>query len=140
MTIYVIINFSPTFKWRLAKYNHQVVSVCTLGMLLGATALGYSAAAQADQTGGVITSGDAELLASIDADLSGNEGSAYAWAYPYSDFASASADLNATESITTGDVTAAKIDKMAEVAVGEVATFWSSLGLTFPVEENSAKS
>ena len=36
--------------------------------------------------------------------------------------------------------TTAKTDKMAEVAVSEVAIFWSSLGLTFPVEELSAKS
>jgi hypothetical protein len=34
----------------------------------------------------------------------------------------------------------AKIDKTADVAVSEVAHSWSSLGLTFPVEELSAKS
>jgi hypothetical protein len=34
----------------------------------------------------------------------------------------------------------AKIDKMAEVAVDEVAQIWSSLGLEFPVKELAAKS
>ena len=48
----------PTVAWRLAKHNRQVVSVCSRGILLGATALGYSAAALAGPTGGVITCGD----------------------------------------------------------------------------------
>lgn len=57
MTTYISDSVRPTFAWRLAKHNHQVVSVCTRGMLLGATALGYSAAALADPTGGVIVGG-----------------------------------------------------------------------------------
>ncbi len=36
--------------------------------------------------------------------------------------------------------TSAKIDKMAETTVDEVATFWSILSLALPVKEPPAKS